>query len=143
MARGMVVGEPITSQAGTEQFREGYDRTFGDKKPQRGRWVWDAEAGRLVSAVEYAPPSRALDAPIISDRIHEGTTFDDGERVCDIGSRRKRREFMRARGLEDATDASPQYRENVRKQMERDDDRRRDAAFDAAARKFYAQGKLR
>lgn len=143
MARGMVVGESIVSQASTEEFREGYARTFGDKKPQRGRWVWDAQAGKLVSAEGYVPPALAVDAPIIADRIHEGTTFDDGERVRDLGSRRKRREFMRETGVADAADVSPAWLDSQKRDRERQADRRAEAAFEKAREKLYLQGKLR
>lgn len=40
--RGMVAGQPITSQANTEAFSEQYDSIFGkDRKPRRGRYVFD------------------------------------------------------------------------------------------------------
>ena len=38
MARGMVVGEAIQSQASTDAYRDNYERMFGkDHKPKRGR----------------------------------------------------------------------------------------------------------
>ncbi len=143
MARGTVTGEGIVSQASTDELREAHERIWGDKPVQRGRWVWDPEAQKLVRAEDYCPPSMARDAPIIADRIHEGTHFDDGERVVDIGSRRKRREFMRRTGVEDAADASPQWFEGKRKEKDRQVDRSTDAAFESAARKLYSQGKIR
>ena len=144
MARGSVVGEQIISQAGTDDFREGFERVYGaDVKPKRGRWVWDPEAGCLVNACDYRPPVRALDAPIIADRIHEGTTLDDGDRVRDLGSRRKRREFLRETGLADAADYSPQYRERAAEVREREADRRVDASAEAAARKLHQERKWR
>ena len=143
MARGTVIGEPVVSQAGTDEFRDGYERTFGDRKPQRGRWVYDAAQGKCVPAEEYRAPARALDAPIIADRIHEGTTFDAGDRVVDLGSRRKRRAFLRETGLADATDCSRSWLESQAKQRERSVERRIDASAEAAARKLYHQGKMR
>ena len=143
MARGMVNGEAIVSQASTDEFRAGYERVFGDRKPQRGRFVYDPTRGKCVPADEYVPPARALDAPIIADRIHEGTVFDDGERVRDIGNRRKRREFMREKGWEDATDASASWREAQVKAREREDNRKRRAAMEDAKRTLYHAGKWR
>jgi hypothetical protein len=143
MARGTAIGERVVSQANTPGFRDGYARTFGDSKPQRGRWIWDAEQGRLVSAEQYRPTPRAVDAPIIADRIHEGTAWDDGERVRDLGCRRKRREFLRETGLSERSDYGPGWRERTQAQRGRDADRRADGAFDQAARKLYSQGKLR
>lgn len=106
MARGMVNGEAIVSQAGTDEFREGYSRIYGDRKPQRGRWVWDEAAGKLVSAEDYVTPERAVSAPIMVDRFYEGVRATDG---TDIGSRRKHRAYMKDRGLAPADDFSPSW----------------------------------
>ena len=144
MARGMVAGEGIVSQAATDEFREGHERVFGERQSgQRGRWIYDAELGRLVRAEDYRPPAQALNAPIIADRIHEGTTIHDGERVVDIGSRQKRRDFMRRTGLEDAGDASRSYLAGQRREQERAVERSTERAFDQAARKLHNEGKLR
>lgn len=144
MARGMAAGEQIVSQAATNEFRAGHDRTFGmDRKPQRGRWVWDPERKCLVDAASYRAPEKAKDAPIIADRLHEGTTFEiDGKRH-DIGSRRKRRDFMRAVGVEDATDCSPRWLVEQAQEKERKADRVQESAFKRAAEKLYLEGKLR
>jgi hypothetical protein len=131
MARGMVVGEAITSQANTQEFSEGYERTFGDRKPQRGRWVWDAAQGKLVSADEYQAPERAVDAPILSGRFYENTSTTDG---VDIGSRQKHRAYMRDRGLAPADDFSPGYYERVRKQAQ---DEHRKERRETIARRLY------
>ena len=132
MARGSVVGEAINSQAATDAYRDNYDRIFGkDHKPQRGHWSFgSAEDGE-----------RAVNAPIFADRIHEGTVSPiDGS---DIGSRRKRREHMKAHGVEDATDASPEWREGIKKAQQRNDDLGRREAMERAARLLYAQNKWR
>jgi hypothetical protein len=87
----------IRSKVQTKEFDEGYDRTFGpNRKPVRGRWVYDERQQKLVSADEYVPPNNALDAPIMAGRFYEGTVGPAGE---DLGSRAKHREFMRAKGL--------------------------------------------
>ena len=77
MARGMVVGEAIVSQAQTKAFDEGYERTFGARKPQRGRWVWDAAQGKLVSAEDYVPPAAKTGTGIMVDRFMEGERAPD------------------------------------------------------------------
>jgi hypothetical protein len=143
MARGTVIGEGIVSQASTDEFRDSYARTFGDRPVVRGRWVYDVRRKGLVPADEYVPPSRALDAPIIADRIHEGTKFHDGERVRDLGSRAKRRAFLRETGLAEASDYSASYRGAATQQRERAADHRIDRCADEAARKLYHQGKMR
>src|SRR4030042_483559 len=103
MARGTANNEPVVSQANTPAYRENYPLSG---RVQRGRWVWDAEQGHLVSAEQYRPAPRAIDAPIITDRLHEGTTFDDGHSARGIGTRRTRRAFMREAGVQDATTGS-------------------------------------
>jgi hypothetical protein len=143
MARGSVVGEAIVSQASTPEYRDNHDRIFGERKPFRGTLVWDDEAQKMVPADQYRPPARAVDAPIIADRIHEGTFYDEGDRKVDIGSRQKRRAFMRERGIEDATDCSASWREDRQRAKEREQDRRVERASEKAREKLYLQGKLR
>lgn len=97
--RGTAANEPVQSQAGTEEFREGYDRSFGDCKPQRGRWVMTPKG--LVPAEEYVPEHIALNAPILTDRVHEGQKAPDG---TPIDTRRKRAAWMRAADVVDYSD---------------------------------------
>jgi hypothetical protein len=52
--------------------------------------------------------------PVMTDRHHEGNRAPDG---ADIGSRQKRRDWMRATGSADSTDFSPDY--YARKRQER------------------------
>jgi hypothetical protein len=144
MARGMANGEKIVSQAGTDTYRDAYDRIFGkDHQPVRGAWVQDPVTGEMVSADQYVPPVFARDAGVIADRIHEGTTFHDGERVRDLGSRRKRREFLRETGLADATDCSRSWLESQAKSRERAVERKIEQSAEQAARKLYANRKWR
>ena len=104
--RGMVAGEAIQSQAGTDEFREGYERTFGDRKPQRGRWVMTPKG--LIPADEYVPEALARDAPIMMDRFYENTAATDG---TDIGSRRKHRQYMKEHGVTTADDFKGQWKQ--------------------------------
>ena len=116
MARGTVVGEPIVSQARTKEFEEGYDRVFGpDRKPVRGKWVWDEAQQKLVSAEDYVPPEHATNAPILAGRFYENTSATDG---TDIGSRTKHREYMKAHGLTTADDFGPGYYSRIKKERE-------------------------
>lgn len=112
----MSTGADAKTMPGTAEFREGYERVFGDRKPQRGRWVWDKAQGKLVPADEYVPPpEEARAAPIMVDRFMEGAQAQDG---TDIGSRRKRREYLQREGLTDANDYSPGYAEKVRRKQD-------------------------
>jgi hypothetical protein len=125
MARGTAVGEPVVSQANTPEFTDGYARTFGDRGVLRGKWVFDKAQQKLVPADEYQPPARALDAPIMMDRFYEGTTYDlGGGQVADIGSRRKRKAFMKELGFVDHDDAKAEAR-IVQNDFQRQSDRER------------------
>lgn len=102
MARGMANNEPTVSQASTDEYRAGHERTFGERKPgQRGRWVWDERAGRLVRAEDYVPPESKHGAGIMVDRFMEGDRAPDG---TDIGSRQKRKRWMAEAGVADYGD---------------------------------------
>jgi hypothetical protein len=103
--RGSVAGEPIVSQAQTREFDEGYARTFGERKPSRGRWVYDAQ-GNAIPAGEYVAPSEARTAPVMVDRFMEGASSIDG---VDLGSRAKRKEYMRRTGVADSSDYPKKY----------------------------------
>ncbi len=62
-----------------------------------------------IGWVEQGP--QAINAPILVDRFMEGAQTADG---VDIGSRLKRREYMKATGSADASDFSRGYFEKVR-----------------------------
>ncbi len=112
--RGTAANEPVVSQAGTRGFRRGYARVFGDRKPQRGRWVYDAARGRFVPADEYVPPARAATAPILTGRCHEGQVAPDG---TPINTRRKRAAWARESGCADYDDFKG-AREKRKKELE-------------------------
>jgi hypothetical protein len=135
MARGMVVNEAVVSQASTDEFREAHERIWGDKPVQRGRWIWDEAAQKLVRAEDYQPPSRAVDAPIMVDRFYEGTAATDG---TDIGSRRKHRDYMARNGLAPADDFSPGWYAKIQKDKERE---RKASRRDALGRALYKMDK--
>lgn len=109
MARGMVVGEAIVSQANTRAFEEGYERVFGgERRPvQRGRSVYRPghplanERGFVSVADLRLDETRALDAPVMAGRFYEGTVATDG---TDIGSRQKHQAYMKQHGLAHESD---------------------------------------
>ena len=130
----------IRSKPQTKEFDEGYDRTFGpDRKPQRGRWVWDEAQQKLVAVEDYRPPDRAVDAPIMVDRFYEGTTTmhadESGKiRQVDIGSRAKHRAYMKAHDLAPAGDYSPEW---YAKKKAAEAEASRKASRAAVERAFY------
>lgn len=126
--RGTVAGEPVVSQAATNDYREGHERVFGtpDGSAKGGKWVWDSRINRLVPAAEYIPPHENPTLMVMTDRYMEGTVAPDG---TDIGNRQKRAAYMRENGLADYDDFSSAYREGVKKQFEREQDRERHQAL--------------
>lgn len=111
--RGTAAGEPVVSQAQTREFDEGYRRVFGDKPPQRGKWVMTPEG--LVPVDEYVPESRAVDGPIMSGRFYENTKAQDG---TDIGSRAKHKAYMREKGLTTIDDYKDQWAKQTAQRAE-------------------------
>ena len=152
MARGTVMGERVVSQASTDAYREGHERALGERQPARRERAYyrpthpKANRNGFVYASDLGG---VVDEPvkcgttIMADRVHEGVTFDDGERVRDLGSRAKRRQFLKETGLAESSDFGPGYHERQRKAVETHHDRVTDRAFDAAARKLYNERKLR
>lgn len=97
----MSTGADPKSRPNSVEFETEYERIFGKKEIQRGKWVWDEAQMKLVRAEDYIPPERAVDAPIMVDRFYEGQVTPDG---VDIGSRRKHRQYMRDNGLTTSDD---------------------------------------
>ena len=128
--KGMVAGKPITSDAVTKEYEDGHARTFGEPRPfPRGRrFRWDPGLKKLVPA-GYVDEPRAVSAPVMAGRFYENTKAVDG---TDIGSRRKRNEYMRQRNLADTGDfkgvweQAAKERESIQK-GEHDRRARRDA----------------
>lgn len=115
------MSDTIKTRPQSKEYDEGYDRTFGaDRKPVRGRWIWDEATNTLVPADQYNRAPQAIHAPIMVDRYMEGVRATDG---TDIGSRRKRRDWMRVHGYADASDYGPDYGDRVRASRERAEDK--------------------
>lgn len=70
--------------------------------------------------ITLAPPlaaENAVNAPIMVDRFMEGAVSTEG---IDIGSRAKRREYMRATGVADKSDYGKGWNDRVRASRERE-----------------------
>ena len=100
----MVAGQPITTGAQTKEFDEGYERIFGTgAKPARGRFVYTQGGQPLEEPLEVGEDFQdtlGLKAPF-TDGYMDGVRALDG---TDIGSRTKRRAWMKAKNLADADD---------------------------------------
>lgn len=117
--RGTAAGEPVVSQANTPDFEAGYERAFGAREPEKGRWIWDDKAGKLVPADEYQEPLGDGRVMVLGEAHYDGLVMTDGT-VCD--SRRKYREYLKATGCAVAGDYSESLSEQkARKERERHD----------------------
>jgi hypothetical protein len=89
----------------TKEYAEGHARIFKNKRRQPGRYVWDSEKSRMVPLSEYVVKDSNYHAKpmVFTDRYMEGlVTYDTKE---DIGTRRKRKEYMERHGLVDPQDS--------------------------------------
>lgn len=93
-------------------FDENFERIFGMKKPQRGRFIQHPETGELIPADEYVRPS-SVNAPSIMKPLDEFTSPVDGQR---ISSRKQLAEHNRRHGVTDMRDYSQGYIESRAKQ---------------------------
>ena len=79
------------------------------------RYRWDVEKKALVLLeADWVPTARQV--------ARADVTYMDGVKTIDgidISSKRKRREYMKAYDVVDATDFSPAYLEGVKKERER------------------------
>lgn len=121
--RGMVAGQAIQSQAQTKEFDEGYERIFGkERKPCRGRFVYDAAAGEVVEK-----DAEWTDAEIHAAIGTEELTYGDA-RATDgtpINTRKRHREYLKSKGLCMASDYSAEYQANEAARRERAEDKER------------------
>lgn len=85
----------------SKEYDEGFDRTFGERKSSKGgRWVLDPKTGKLVPAHEYDPDP-------VRSTAHRVDLYLDGMKTMageDIGSMKKRREYMKRNGVADFDD---------------------------------------
>lgn len=102
MARGMANDEPTVSQANTAEFYEGFDRTFGDQPMrQPGRKSYVYRGGRLVERggpddTGFYDEADEARLHVVSDLYMNGVTVPGPDGPIDIGSRAKRRAYMRS-----------------------------------------------
>lgn len=83
-----------THKHSNEDFRDGYDKTFGDKKPTRGRWVM--RDGKLVPMEENVEASQGI--TLIRDLDQTGQSYQSPTSFEWITSRRAMREDLKISG---------------------------------------------
>jgi hypothetical protein len=119
--RGMVAGQAITTQAQSKEYDEGYERVFGKGGGERGRFVWSEEAQSMVRVGSDWTDAETR-AGRSEEEVYGHDTTADG---TDISSKRKRRDYMKATGLADFSDFSPEWHEKNKRSKEREQDSQR------------------
>ena len=89
----------------TDAYAEGYARIFGDKRPERGRFIQDPDTLKLVPAGEYVPKERpqyaAIHGPLEAFVSPiDGTVIDD---------RAKLRAHNKRHGVTNVQDYGPDW----------------------------------
>lgn len=140
MARGTANNEKVVSMASTPEYEEACDRIFGaDRTPQRGHWVWDEVAQKLVRAEEYRRGSDPK-VQISVDRHYENLNLVDG---TVINSRRQHKAYMERKGLTLASDFKGVWEKQKKdREAARTGDFDRKARREALGRAAYAKGLL-
>lgn len=100
-------GKSFSEFLGSEEFREGYERIFGDKPTERAgrkRYVYTQGGNPIPGGpVEVGEDWQNVTGrtDVVTDLYMDGVRAVDG---TDIGSRQKRREYMKREGVADASD---------------------------------------
>jgi hypothetical protein len=116
--KGMVAGKPIKTGDASKEYDEGHARTFGDRKAERGRWVYTDRGQPLSEPIwvseDWANPGhetgRRSDAEIYNNlRATDGTPID---------SRTKHRNYMKANGLAMTEDFKEHFKKAEKRREE-------------------------
>lgn len=102
----------------------------------RRRYVYRQNEQGEVEALEVTPDYQRHEerVPLVTDRFMEGHATADG---VDIGSRTKRREYMRSRGLADADDFKGEWARAEQKRAQRRTEGNPQAVREAVLRTWH------
>jgi hypothetical protein len=99
--KGMVAGQGIKTGELTKEYDEGFTRTFGERKPERGRFIYDPETKSMVRVdADWTDAERRAPTPT-EGLVYGNLQASDG---TPIDTRRKHREYKRQNGLADKSD---------------------------------------
>lgn len=134
--RGTAAGKQVITHAQNAEYDEGFERIFGkDRKPQRGRFVWDEESKSMVEVGgEWTDAPRRAETGT-EELTYGNATASDGTL---INTRKRHREYLKATGLAMAGDFSPAYQEKQARSRELAEDKSRRETVERA---FYKHRK--
>ena len=131
--RGMVAGQPIVSQAQTQAFDEGFDRTFGERKRERGRFIY--RDGQCIPVDADWTDTSGSGGHRSEAEVYGDAIATDG---TPINTRRRLREYLKETGLTHASDYSDAFRAREKALKEQ---KSRKSTREALARSFYKHTK--
>ena len=100
-----------------DKFKEGYERIFGDKLPEKGCWVFDPEQCKLIPKAEYS--RKESEGPAIIGSMAEFRSPIDGTVITDRGKLRAHNQAHGVTSIDDyGANGGKEY--FARKQTERD-----------------------
>lgn len=68
-------------------YKEGYARVFGNRSPEKGRWVYDREQGKFVRPEEFTRPQS--EGPMLMKPLDEFVSPVDGSVISDRAQLRR------------------------------------------------------
>lgn len=102
--KGSVAGKAIQTGTQTKEWDEGFERTFGERKPARGRFVYTSGGTPLEEPVavdgDWTQPDSGP-ARRSEEEVYGRITATDG---ADLSTRTRHREYMKANNLTIADD---------------------------------------
>jgi hypothetical protein len=107
----MVAGQAITTQAVTKDFEEGFERTFGERKLERGRFRYNPETGQCEPLGSDWTDTERKAKTVTEEVVYGKLQATDG---TDLSSRRKHRDYMKANNLSLATDFKEHWKKAER-----------------------------
>ncbi len=136
--RGMVAGQPITTQAQTKEFDEGFERIFGNVKPKRGRTVYTSGGEPLAQPIEVGDDwsADAGRAQTVTEELVYGNARTPGDGVP-INSRKRHREYLKQNGLTMASDYSEAHQQREAGRRDREDTKKIRAQVDRDVHKIF------
>ena len=112
--KGSVAGQPIQTGTVTKEYEDGFERTFGERKPVRGRFVYTSGGKPLEAPVRVDEDWRQPDSGpshVSEEEVYGHAVATDG---TPLDSRTKHREYMKANGLTMTSDFTNHWKQKAK-----------------------------
>jgi len=118
-------------------FEDSFDKIFGNKTIERGRYIQDPTTGKLVKASEYDRPTPAIEYAAVHGDFDSFVSPIDHSVIDDRG---KLREHNKRHGVTNAADYSPEYLASRRKQAQPTRQELKQERFHAIRKSLHQHG---